>query len=428
MSTVVVLDKHSGKTTISLASNHRCAHADDATVIFEGRVYLPQWAVSGAEALAKRLQQEGSVKAAEAFLREADGDFAFVIAEHGQLVAARDAIGVQPLYYGENADAAALATRKKALWALGIAEAKSFPPGHCAFASSSGFKFKSVKALVYSAPKQVMMSEAAVSLKHLLWEEVHKRVSSLSKVAVAFSGGLDSSVVAFLASKCHVQVTLIHVSLENQTETLEAQKAAQALGLPLQVHLFGESDVEEAAAAVTALVEEADPVKVSIGIPFYWAASEAAAAGFKVLLAGQGADELFGGYQRYVQAYLAYGEEKAQQMMFNDVAGLHESNLERDMKICSFHGIELRLPFASYELAEFAIALPIELKFERKADSLRKLVLRRAAENMGLPISVTTKPKKAVQYSTGVNAALKKIARKQNMTVSEYARKLFTGK
>ena len=71
------------------------------------------------------------------------------------------------------------------------------------------------------------------------------------------------------------------------------------------------------------------------------------------------------------------------------------------------------------------MALPVELKMERRADTLRKLVLRKAAENMGLPASVTEKTKKAVQYSTGINNALKRIAKKQKTTIAEYVKKLF---
>jgi asparagine synthase (glutamine-hydrolysing) len=83
------------------------------------------------------------------------------------------------------------------------------------------------------------------------------------------------------------------------------------------------------------------------------------------------------------------------------------------------------VPFGAYQIAEFALALPVELKIEKRADTLRKLVLRKTAENMGLPPSVTEKPKKAVQYSTGINNALKKIAKKQKTTTAEYVKKLF---
>jgi len=111
--------------------------------------------------------------------------------------------------------------------------------------------------------------------------------------------------------------------------------------------------------------------------------------------------------------------------MFHDVAVIHETNVERDEKICGYHDVELRIPFGAFEVAEFAMSLPTPLKLERKADSLRKLVLRRVAENLGLPREIVDKPKRAVQYSTGINNALKRIAKVNGLTLAEYVEGLF---
>ncbi|MCJ7559439.1 asparagine synthetase B [Candidatus Bathyarchaeota archaeon] len=400
------------------------ARLENATLVFEGRIYLPTPRMAAAEQIVKKLQH-GYDKTIETLLKKVEGDFSFLIAEPDRIIAGRDPIGVQPLYYGENKIVAALASNRKALWKLGIEKTQSFPPGHLAFVSREGFKFKAVKTLVYSKPKPITMQKAAETLQKLLERSVRRRVFGVKEIAVAFSGGLDSSVIAFLAKKCPVNVHLIHVSLVDHPETEEAKKAAEELKLPIQVYLFREADVGEIISKVVGLIEEPDPVKASIGVPFYWTAEKTAEAGFKVLLAGQGADELFGGYQRYINDYLSYGKEKVRRTMFDDVVKLHESNLERDVKICNFHDVELRLPFASYQIAEFAINLPIQLKIEKKTDSLRKLVLRKVAENMGLPASIAQKPKKAVQYATGINDALKKLAKKQKTTVSKYVNKLF---
>jgi len=318
-----------------------------------------------------------------------------------------------------------LASNRTALWKLGITEACSFPPGNLASVSSEGFKFKPVKALAYVKPHQVTMVEAAQKLQELLEHSIRVRVRDVKEVAVAFSGGLDSSVIAFLAKKCGANVRLVHVSLGGQPETEEAKKAADELELPLTCCLFGNEDVEKTVPKVVELIEEADPVKVAVGIPFYWVAEKTAESGLRVLLAGQGADELFGGYQRYVNEYLSHGAEKVRETMFADVVRLHESNIERDEKICGFHDVELRLPFASFQIAEFALGLPVDLKIEKKADGLRKLVLREVAKNFSLPASVVEKPKKAVQYSTGVNAVLEKIAKRHGSTINEYVKKLF---
>jgi asparagine synthase (glutamine-hydrolysing) len=423
--TIALLNKKSGNANLSAYDERCCVRLGDVTVLFEGRIYSLTQGTSGAEIIAEKLEQEGGVKASESFLKAVEGDFAFIIAESEHFIVGRDPVGVQPLYFGENSMMAALASNRKELWKLGIDNVKSFPPGHVVHVSREGFKFKHVKTLAYVQPKPVNMSEAADTVEKLLKQSILRRVSGIKDVAVAFSGGLDSSVVAFLASKCHVNVHLIHVSLENRTETEEAKKAAEALNLPLHTYLFKETDVENAIAKVVELIEEPDPVKASIGVPFYWTAEKTAKAGFRVLLAGQGADELFGGYQRYVNEYLLHGAEAARKVMFDDVVGIHESNIERDVKICLFHDVELRLPFASYTLAEFAVALPVELKIERKHDSLRKLVLRKTAEKLSLPPSITEKPKKAVQYATGINGVIKKLAKKNKATVAEYINKLF---
>ena len=83
------------------------------------------------------------------------------------------------------------------------------------------------------------------------------------------------------------------------------------------------------------------------------------------------------------------------------------------------------MPFASFELVEFALGLPIELKIENKIDTLRKLVLRKVALNAGISGWIADKPKKAVQYSTGINDAIKRIAKKHERSVNEYIKEVF---
>ena len=195
--------------------------------------------------------------------------------------------------------------------------------------------------------------------------------------------------------------------------------------LPIHFYLYDAGDVEKILPKVLWLIEEPDSIKASIGIPFYWTAEKAAEMDFKVMLAGQGADELFGGYHRYVYDYLRYGGEKLRETFFNDIFKMHETNFERDFKICNFHNVELRLPFATYQIAKFATELPVELKIKMKDNGLRKLVLRRVAENLGLPQFIAKKPKKAIQYATGVNKILKKLATMKGMPMKEYIQETF---
>lgn len=269
------------------------------------------------------------------------------------------------------------------------------------------------------------MKTASRRLRNLMKQAVGERCAGLKEVAVAFSGGLDSSIIAFLAKASGVNVELVHVSLKDKDETEHAKKMADELKLSIHCHTYTDNHVSETLPIVLYLIEESDPVKAGIGIPFYWVAENTAKMDIKVMLAGQGSDELFGGYRRYVDEYLRIGGEKAQKTIFEDIVGMYESNFERDSKICNYHGIELRVPFAAYEIAKFAVQLPVELKIQPSHNTLRKLVLRQAAHELGLPKAIVDRPKKAVQYSTGVSKVLDKIARQEHVSLREHLHRTF---
>ena len=393
----------------------------NSMVAFDGRIYSSQKVTS----TKNTIKNLSNLKTARKFVKETDGDFAFISAETERLIAGRDVFGARPLYYGENEKFLALASERKALWTAGIKNTMPFPSGHIAYVEKDSFKITPAKILAYSKPKQIQMEEAVEKLSRLFENSVKKKVFGLKQVAVAFSGGLDSSLIAATAKNEGVNVHLIHVSLEKQPETMQAKKAAESLDLPIHIYQYKEEDVEKILSKVLWLIEEPDSLKTSIGIPICWTAEKTRELGFRVLLAGQGADELFGGYERYTRGYLSSDAEQVKKSMFNDVLNLSENNIERDFKICNFHDVELRLPFATYSIAKFAIDLPIELKIDMQRDGLRKLVLRQTAKKMGLPIFIVDKPKKAIQYATGIDKTLRKIAKKEKMSLKEYLIKTF---
>jgi asparagine synthase (glutamine-hydrolysing) len=141
-------------------------------------------------------------------------------------------------------------------------------------------------------------------------------------------------------------------------------------------------------------------------------------------MAGQAADELFGGYHRYLHTYSERSASALRKELLNDVARCYEKNFQRDNQTCTFHNVELRLPFADLRVVNFALSLPLKLKIVSPNDLLRKRVLRKAAEDLGLPQFIANKAKKAVQYTTGVDKALRKLARRENLNLYEYCRKV----
>ncbi len=398
---------------------------NDHTLVFDGR-FFPSSGRPSLEEVASRFK-EASEENARCVLRKLDGAYAFVVSNSERLIAGRDTLGTTPLYYGEGENTCGLASERKALWAIGIRNVRSFPPGNIAVIGKQGFTFEEVAQIVQPRMRLISMETAVVHLRRLLSEATAERVTDVENVAVAFSGGLDSAVIAVLA-KMSVDVHLISVGLKGQQELKHAESASEALGLPIHIQTYDVSDVEKAVFKVLWLTEEPDLMKVGVAIPFFWTAEIASKIGCPVLLAGQGSDELFGGYHRYLTELAEKGSEALRKILYHDAISSYETNFQRDYPVCAFHKVELRLPYVDREVVDFALSLPMRLKIESAEDHLRKRVLRKVAESLGIPNSIAYRSKKAVQYATGVDKALRKLAKSEGLTVSDYLRQVFYGR
>lgn len=392
-------------------------------LVFDGR-FFPSNKKTRLERVLSKLEEDPEENV-RCILKELDGAYAFAVSCSNEIIAGRDALGTIPLYYGETENTCGLASERKALWALEIRNVRSFPLGNIAVINTRGFTFEKVATTVQPRIRSISMEAAAKHLRHLLSEATTERVKDVEKIAVAFSGGLDSSVVAVLAKMSGVDVHLISVGLRNQKELQHAEGASKALGLPIHVQTYDASDVEKVVSKVLWLIEEPDPMKVGVAIPFFWTAEIASKTGCHVLLAGQGGDELFGGYRRYLAELEQKGAEALQKILYQDIISSHKTNFQRDNPVCAFHKVELRLPFIDREVVNLALSLPLKLKIESIEDSLRKRVLRKVAESLEIPDFIANRTKKAVQYATGVNKALKKLAKSEGLTVNGYLKQLF---
>jgi asparagine synthase (glutamine-hydrolysing) len=395
-------------------------------LIFEGRLFpspnLPN--LPEVNEIVEKLNSK-PMRNISHIIQNLEGSYVFALADSKNVIIGRDLFGLVPLYYGENDAICAVASEQKALWKIGLENVGSFPPGQLAVIDKHGFSFHPVKALRIPPKETMRMETAARALELLLLESIRKRVSDLEAVAVAFSGGVDSSVVAVLAENIGLDVQLVSVGLENQREVLFAEEAAEALDLPFHLQTYTVCELEEILAKVLWLIEELNPVNTCIAVPFYWLAETVSNLGYPILLTGQGADELFGGYHRYLTDYTQTGDKTVEQKMFHDIKNAYRTNFQRDDQVCSYHGVELRLPFIDYHVVDFALHLPLGLKINSVEDRLRKRVLRRVAHNLEIPRIIVDKRKKAIQYTTGVTKALQRLAKAKNYTLPEYVKQIF---
>lgn len=391
-------------------------------MVLEGRFFPPS--ASMIHSVMHQIAQQ-PMKKASLILKKLDGSYTFAMAFSDRILVGRDTLGTKPLYYGENESACAVATEQKALWKIGIINTRPFPPGNLATINKTGFTFKPISTLEPIPQIRIGMKAAAKRLQGLLEKSTRERVSDIKNVGIAFSGGLDSNVMAFLAKLAGVNVNLIWVGLKGRSEIDNAKEAADMLELPLTVHEYAIADVEDLLPKILWLIEEPNVMKASVAIPFYWIAEVTSKLGYDVLLAGQGADELFGGYQKYLREYEMGGTRKVRDAIFRDTATSYETNFQRDEPVCAYHKIELRLPFADTEVSRFALSLPVTLKIKSPEDRLRKRVLRQTAKNLGIPTVIADRPKIAIQFSSGVGKALDKLAKKEGLTQRSYVDTVF---
>ena len=392
------------------------------TMIFEGRLWNRSTPSLSAAA---DIVGGDPARGIRRLIEDENGSYVVTAAEKGRILCGSDTVGVVPLYFGETENLAGAASNKKMLWSVGI-DAEPLPPGCMAEITKSGVHLHHVRRIRQPPTRTVVMEEAVEELDRLLYEAAEARSRGVFSVSLGFSGGIDSSLLAHYLNRCGVQLNLVCVGVEGSADFEAAEEAAESLDLPIRLEAFPSTQVEDDLDAVLCRVEEPDPMKVSVALPLYWAVRSSAGYDGRVFYSGSGSDELFGGYLRYVKEYAASGEA-VRDTMFRDVAAAYRVNYERDHKVCADAGVELRLPFADLRLMEFGLALPIELKLPADEGSPRKLLLRALARRIGLSEAVISRRKRAIQYSTGVSRALKKLARRKGSTLSQYLAERFDG-
>jgi asparagine synthase (glutamine-hydrolysing) len=237
------------------------------------------------------------------------------------------------------------------------------------------------------------------------------------RATVAFSGGIDSLLIAYYLQQNSVQLELIWTGLEDQPEQYIAQEAADHLGLRLHVDTHTLEEVEETLDIIIASIEEPDPIKTGIAYPFHWAAKKTSELGNTNMYCGNGADELFAGYMRYLDKYLK-GEDPTEDI-YNDVANSYLQNFHRDTKTCLDQDTRLLLPFTHPRLVEYGLSIPVDQQLPENRGTPKKKTLRELAINQGIPERLANRPKKAAQYSSGVNKTLAKIAKKHGLNLRE---------
>jgi asparagine synthase (glutamine-hydrolysing) len=366
---------------------------------------------------AANLIETDCIEGIKNIIKSRNGSFTVTAITDLEIVVGRDHIGVYPLYFGENRDLAAVSSNMKMLWRLGL-EPKPVTPGTLIKITEDSTQAEVIKT--QPKPNESEYSEKTLikRLDETLKEAAKRTSKGVQRGAVAFSGGIDSVLTAHYLSEAGVQIQLICVGMKDSPDFISAEQAADHLDLPLITIMYAEDELRKDIDMVIRSVEEANPMKIGVGLPLYWVAQTAVQHGITDVYSGNGADELFAGYKKYLDGYLS--GKNVENSLYTDVVNSWKNNFDRDTKICMDQGVTLRLPFTYAPLIELGLSVPVSMKINLEYNPKRKVILRKLAKTIELPDEIALKPKKAAQYSSGVSKALRRIAKQEHMNNRDF--------
>ncbi len=329
------------------------------------------------------------------------GEFAFAIVERGtgRVYLGRDPVGVKPLYWARDGQTLSVASEVKALVPLGVT-VHEVPPGHHGWADpGSDPKLEAYVDLLHVGEGLAPLEdpdEAVAALGAAFDASVAARVDTDLTVGVVLSGGLDSSYVLATALRHHADCVAFTIGTPDSEDVTTARRLAADLGVPhhvlaLEPRQIRWPDVRHAIAS-SELTEFGDVINATISNRLFEAVHR---AGVKVVLCGDGADELFGGYTMFRDT-----DEAARQRLFaHKLANLCRTELQRVDRASMGNGVEARVPFLDIDLVELAMRVPPGLKVR---DGVEKWVLRRAAAGV-LPDYVLHRRKLPLSHASGLH-------------------------
>ena len=345
-----------------------------------------------------------------AFLHRLRGMFAFALYDETQdrYLIARDPIGIMPLYYGYDGEGQFyVASEMKSLMAV-CTTVSEFPPGHY-WDSTEGelTEWYERPWADFDAVKDAKTSHTAI--RNALEESVTCHLMSDVPYGVLLSGGLDSSLIAALAQK-HAprriedderspawwpQLHSFAVGLSGSPDLAAAQKVADHIGT---IHHGIEFTIQEGLDALHDVIyhlETYDVTTIRAATPMYLMARKIRAMGIKMVLSGEGADEIFGGYLYFHKAPDA---QKFHEETVRKLERLHSYDCLRANKAMAAWGIETRVPFLDRDFIQTAMSINPASKMITNG-GMEKQVLRESFEGL-IPDEILWRQKE--QFSDGV--------------------------
>ncbi len=357
-------------------------------------------------------------------LTELDGVFAFVYQKGNKVIIARDILGIKPVHFSHNSDGLAIASEQKALETLNLIDITELNPRTIIKYNKETNVLEEINRKFFEITPEHKETKEQLQVKTqtLLDEAIKKRIPK-KKIALLFSGGIDSTYIAHELKRQGVDFTCYTAAIDDPNSPVEpedlvwAKKVAKELDLNLKIKQVNINEIPKYLKHIVPLIEDNNVVKVSVALTFYLASELAKEDNCRVIFSGLGSEEIFAGYQRH---------KDAQNINKECLAGLrkiYERDLYRDDVLTMDNMLELRVPFLDHKLVKYALKIPeIEkIVMSKTVGGCTKKILREIAIKKGIPEDIANRKKRAAQYGSRTQQALKKLSKQNNLgSISDY--------
>ena len=343
------------------------------------------------------------------WIAKLDGMFAFVLLLPGRLIAARDPLGIKPLYKARMQGGLAFASEVKAFDGERVDHIEAVKPGSL-WDSRDGERQWHRMPSGQAEPEAGLDEEKTAAELRLVFEAaVHKWMVADVELGAFLSGGLDSSAVAAVAARemarSGMRLKTFAVGTKGSPDLVAAARVAAHIGSEHFERVFTPEDLINAMPDVISAMESADVDLVPSALPTH-IVSVLARQYVKAVLTGEGADELFAGY-RYHHDYAGKNRALADELT-RSLGTMHNINLQRVDRITMALGLEGRTPFLDRDLIAFAQTIPASLKMKVNADgsTTEKWIFRKAVAGL-LPDDIVWRTKAQFDEGSGSIDALR---------------------
>ncbi|HOI18486.1 MAG TPA: asparagine synthase C-terminal domain-containing protein [Candidatus Woesearchaeota archaeon] len=234
------------------------------------------------------------------------------------------------------------------------------------------------------------------------------------KFILFFSGGIDSTLIAYLAQKFKRDFVCITIGFTGSHDIEFSKIVSKYYGFNHKIIEMNHKKLENIIPLTKQIINDSNYVKVSVGSVFVLGMKYSKSMNhYEHILTGLGSEEIFAGYQRHENA------KSINEECWNGLFELYHRDLSRDIAIIDYYKKKAILPFLSKELISLAMKIPQELKIK---NSIKKYCLRKAAVILGLKEEFSFEPKKAAQYGSNIDKEIEKLAKMRKVTKSEYVK------